>query len=222
MNILYTLLPFSDISEEELALKAKQVIPPNAPPRVIRHPLRRKAYLAGRAAIAILTEQMGLSAWVVADPEFGYLSLKSSGTQSIQAYVNISHTDGIAAAALSEFPVGIDIELKSRDTHRVLHRISTEEERKEADPLILEEIPSGIALWSGKEAFSKALGLGIRFGLSDFRLYLSGTPPFRVATSRQGIFSLESPCIHYECYGSYVIALCSERRAIEEGVRLTI
>jgi phosphopantetheinyl transferase len=220
-QIIYSFFDFSGFSEEDLAIAAKVVQPPGVPARRIGHPGRRKAYYAGRAAVAVLARELNWRVWVVPNPEYGYLTLQPQQGKLPKSFVNISHTDGIAVAVISPVPVGIDVEAVDRSVETVLNRMTTTEELREAGETIAVAngtIPSGVALWSGKEAFSKALGLGIRFGLSELRLHLDGVSPFRASTQRSGIFDLRSPGVYYECHGRYVVAICSDRAVLAKGV----
>lgn len=70
--------------------------------------------------------------------------------------ISFSHTSGFVAMALDRKPVGVDVEVLSRDVSRVADRVFTGEERAVADD---------VTLWCAKEAVYKACG---REGV-DFR-----------------------------------------------------
>ena len=220
-KVIYCVLPFADVSEAALERAANLVRPLASKPRRINHEGRRKAHYAGRAAVGMMARQLGLPVWVVADPEYGYLKLKPQAGQFACPYVNISHTDGVAVAALSPRPIGIDVERLDRDTEMVLERAAVPEELSEAGASVTvdgESVPAGIALWSGKEAFSKALGLGLKFGLTAFRLHLSGSPPFRAATPQKGIFEVQTPAVQYQRWNEYLLSFCTEREVLSRGL----
>lgn len=63
--------------------------------------------------------------------------------------VSFSHTSGFVAMALDRKPVGVDVELLSRDVSRVADRVFAGEERAVADD---------VTLWCAKEAVYKACG----------------------------------------------------------------
>jgi 4'-phosphopantetheinyl transferase EntD len=64
-------------------------------------------------------------------------------------YSSISHNQKIGGFAVSQYPVGFDIEESSRVSEAVIKRISTPEELKKA--------PDFASLWCAKEASFKAL-----------------------------------------------------------------
>src|SRR5205085_1685024 len=105
-------------------------------------------------------------------------------------FVNISHTEKVAAVVLAKSAVGIDVELKTRSAERVMSRVATDREKKWTTQLIpvskTEKLSAPILLWSSKEAFSKALGLGMRFGFKAFEIDLLNGPPYLGKTELTG------------------------------------
>lgn len=91
---------------------------------------------------------------------------KPSLAKRPDVHYNISHADGIAAAAVSEFECGVDCERVRAYDPRVMERVCTKTERalicaapeNERDLLFFR-------LWTLKEAYVKALGRGLSFPL---------------------------------------------------------
>lgn len=90
------------------------------------------------------------------------LQKESSGRPifcGIDAFVSITHTAGMAAAAVSALPLGIDIERRSRVSPRAAERMFSLQEKcwmqqtDLADPFAL--------LWTLREAYAKWTGLGL-------------------------------------------------------------
>lgn len=79
---------------------------------------------------------------------------------------SLSHSDSFAACALSDHPVGLDLEYRGRISDAVLRRSFSPVEqalvRDAADPDLL-----FTRLWTGKESFVKATGRGILSPLRD-------------------------------------------------------
>lgn len=75
------------------------------------------------------------------------------------AFVSITHTTGMAAAAVSALPLGIDIERSSRVSLHAAERMFSPQEKRWmqqtdlADPFAL--------LWTLREAYAKWTGLGL-------------------------------------------------------------
>lgn len=79
---------------------------------------------------------------------------------------NLSHSGDYVALAVDEQPVGIDIEKPRKDKQKLVRRFFSEEEAK-----ALEEQWSDALftkLWTRKESFIKAVGLGMRMPLEGF------------------------------------------------------
>lgn len=84
---------------------------------------------------------------------------------------NLTHTDGLVAVAVSGVPaVGIDAEAADRSVDlKVADRYFTAEEIAWLESLAPADRPQGfLRLWTLKEAFIKATGLGLSQGLDKF------------------------------------------------------
>ena len=83
-------------------------------------------------------------------------------------HFSLSHSGSFAACALSDAPVGIDLERRVRMRDALLRRSFSPEEqaliREHADPSLL-----FTRLWTGKESCVKATGQGILFPLRDIQ-----------------------------------------------------
>jgi hypothetical protein len=196
----YALLPFDHFSVDELTERARQVVPDGRLRPSGKNQMRYLSYLAGRAAVGLLFRAFGLRFTVVPDPQWGYLTvIDETGVLQKDVFVNISHTVGVAAAALMSKPVGIDVERAERSAQKVMKRMATAKEiAKLPGEVILpggEVVPSGILMWSAKEAVSKATGLGIKFGMKNFQIGLEGSLPFEVQIDVEGPLKLRSPVL---------------------------
>ena len=83
-------------------------------------------------------------------------------------FFSLSHSGGYAACALSDRPVGLDLELRSPVRELLLRRFSPAERdyiRSSADP------PAAFTeLWTRKESYGKATGEGLRAFRQDLDL----------------------------------------------------
>jgi acyl transferase domain-containing protein/phosphopantetheinyl transferase len=87
--------------------------------------------------------------------------------------VSVTHSEGRAAAVVSPFAVGIDLEPVSRPTARILGDFALPEEIVILDQLVAPEQPEAAwptRLWCAKEAAGKALGTGLAGRPRDFEL----------------------------------------------------
>ena len=90
-------------------------------------------------------------------------------------HFNISHADGIAAAIVSEFECGIDCERVRPYRESVLRRCYSKAERRAIEAAVGSEHDFlFFKLWTLKEAYIKALGIGLSFPLRNAEFLLDG------------------------------------------------
>ena len=95
------------------------------------------------------------------DPEKTEITREECGRwTSPNVCFSLSHTQGAVAVAISDSPVGIDIEeIKERDITALSRRALTEREREELDIAPPEErLTRFYEIWCKKEAYFKTLG----------------------------------------------------------------
>lgn len=80
-------------------------------------------------------------------------------------FANLSHTDGVAVAAVSDCPVGVDVQKVRAVSAAVKNRVCAEAERAEiaASP---DPDRAFAEMWTKKESYVKSLGQGIATDLS--------------------------------------------------------
>lgn len=200
-------LPFREGDLDSLRAEAEAVLLPGARIPAGRSPLRTLSFLAGRAAVARLYRHLGFPGRVTPNPRFGYLVVVDArGTPVPDLFVTISHTPGMAVAAASHRSVGIDVEAADRSVLRALGRVASPEELAEARAARGE-----VALWSAKEAVSKATGLGIKFGMHAFRVRFAAPAPHPVELGVHGPLPLVEPTVQVRREGPWVVSICAER-----------
>ena len=87
--------------------------------------------------------------------------------ENSHTHFNISHTDGWIACAIADFEIGLDIQKQDVFDKRVAERYFCPDEleylNSSADPE-----SAFYELWTKKESYVKALGTGLKQGLSTF------------------------------------------------------
>ncbi|MEW2620563.1 4'-phosphopantetheinyl transferase superfamily protein [Streptomyces sp. NPDC048106] len=143
----------------------------------LTHPQVRGRFAASRVLL-----RFAAAAALGVRPESVEIGYGLTGRPQLRGYdgvhLSLSHTDGLLLVGLAtDGPIGVDAEPDERilygpglDRHLCT---PYERERIEALPLA-ERNPAVLRLWTLKEAYSKALGLGLRFRFTDF-----GFPPDR-------------------------------------------
>ncbi|WP_324785327.1 4'-phosphopantetheinyl transferase family protein [Streptomyces sp. H51] len=137
----------------------------------LTHPQVRGRFAASRVLL-----KFAAAAALRVPPESVEIGYGLTGRPFLRGYdgvrVSLSHTDGLLLVGLAaDGAIGVDAE----PAERVLYgpglgrHLCTpyELERVEALPLV-ERNPAVLRLWTLKEAYSKALGLGLRFRFTDF------------------------------------------------------
>lgn len=210
------LFDFANESLESLEIMAKEISSEGALQAKKTNVSTYRSFLGGRAALNHLLQRNKLGLQVLPHPEFGFLQLTSkSGEISKNWFCNLSHTESFAVAAISSSPVGVDIEKKDRPVQKVLSRIVNESELKEFDASDFQMkkclTDPHLLLWTGKEAFSKAFGLGIRRGLKDFYIDWKNEQPLSGTTPFTGPLFLKNPAISFSFQKSFLVSVCFER-----------
>lgn len=209
---------FRDYEESELERLARPVIARGRERKLGQSESRRRSYFAGRVAVAAALRAVGFAdAQIAPDPEFGFLTVVG---KEKEVFVNLSHSGDFAVAAVGPAPIGIDVERGDRVVERALRRVAVESEWAliRRYPTLLGDggsIASDLALWCGKEACSKAVGLGIKFGMQAFEIAFSTAPPLEVAIHLSGPLELAQPGLRYAWVQGHVIAICTEMTLLQ-------
>jgi len=109
-------------------------------------------------------------------------------------YYNISHTRNAIVIAVSEFPVGVDIEKVKESDLKIANRFFTENEREYLKKNALDINRLFYEIWTKKEAYIKYTGKGLVMPLKSFDVldaYISSH-----------IYTIEKD--------DYIISVCSE------------
>lgn len=139
-------------------------------------PKHQHRYLTTRAIIKdILNQYLSLKpshTWVFAENEYG----KPFLAEHPNVYFNWSHSgdDGLFMISWDE-PVGIDIEHQQKVEYLAIAKILySKEEQAFLTHLSPDELPYHFFhIWSQKEAFIKAIGMGLSFPTKEFTAILN-------------------------------------------------
>lgn len=180
-----------------------------------RKPLENPAsieFYAGRAALKLLLDKIGVHAFIEPDLEFGFLKLVCRN-KKLKLFANISHTKGMAVAAIYHNPIGIDVEHISRSAERVVSRIASRDElmklRKYLFKIKKSLVSPELTLWCAKEAYLKALGIGMRRDPKLFELTWS-FGRLSAKTSVHTPFQLTKPQFKFHVHENYLFSICSD------------
>lgn len=132
-------------------------------------------------------------------------------------HFNLSHSHQMALiAVVSDGCVGIDIERvhSDFDHQRIAEQFFSPEEQNQLRSLDAAERPLAFFMcWTRKEAYIKALGMGLSLPLDQFDVSLRPDQPARILAARNGLPGAEEwRLYHLEPAGNYTAALCLPRR----------
>jgi len=109
-------------------------------------------------------------------------------------YFNVSHAKDQLLIAVAKVPVGVDVEwVRPRlEGEKIAKRFFHPAEYVELQALPSQQRQEGFyALWCAKEAFVKALGSGIAYGLDRFQIANAAVNPGLVWTADKHVFIKE-------------------------------
>lgn len=147
-----------------------------------------------------------------------------SGHEEI--YISISHSGGLAACAVADSPVGVDLEERKErpGQARILRKFHVgEREWLEVQPE-KEQTEAFYDLWVRKESFLKAAGEGLRLRLDSF--CTAGSRPGERQNLYDGRAALVAQTLYPETYyirqyaldgGEYSLAACSQEKDFAGG-----
>ena len=172
-----------------------------------------KKFIFNRGATRLIlgqTLKLNPSELVFHYGKFGKPMLKHSTLQ-----FNLSHSDSLALLAISlAAPVGIDIERNKKEepSWDLVRSVLTEIEARRYQKLLPEERPNSfLKVFTRKEAYLKALGLGLSVSLRDF---YSGFEPgeLEICAPQEEKFCLHNLALGRDYIGA--LALRSKERFI--------
>lgn len=145
--------------------------------------LARKRILTGNFLQQVLSKEMGVPATAIrltygpqGKPELDYAAM---GVENRLQYIhfNMSHSGDYVVIAVSDHPVGIDIEHKMRNYEAVARRCFCEAEYRDIMGLSAEEQPHRfLEIWTMKEAYIKWKGEGMKIPFRSFDVCRKDSP----------------------------------------------
>lgn len=169
MQIAQTNATLSQISHGDTAWLTQEEL---ARYQAISQSLRKKQFLAGHYLVRKIASGIFKNKfynWTYFQDDEGLRRLKYSDNSSPALYVSISHSGEYIAAAVSQTPVGIDIENfgKQRDFMAIANHVFSETEIEHLKSCSAEELkPNFYLYWTLKECVAKQYGHGLKFETS--------------------------------------------------------
>ena len=124
-------------------------------------------------------------------------------------HFNVSHSEGYLAIAISEYPVGVDIQAPKNIREGMYKKVV---QPKEAELIGEERQKDFLRLWTLKESFVKAEGKGLRISMKDYYFQRENERYFVIYGGQRmpWTFNIEETLVK-----DYFISVCG----MEESVR---
>jgi len=136
------------------------------------------------------------------DEQDAQISVYENGKPHIDGIeFNLSHSNNKVMCAVSDFPVGCDVELIKEIDFRIAERFFASKEIEQIDG----SIDTFFRLWTLKESFMKVTGLGMSLPLNQFSINLG-----EEITVSQELNSYEYKFYEYNFDDGYKYACCIE------------
>lgn len=116
-------------------------------------------------------------------------------------FLSVSHSGELAICAISDFPIGVDIEKKRVFSGKIEKYLLNKEDYISKEFGLL-------GLWTVKEAFLKLTGDGIRFPMNKVKVFPDSTVSNEEITAQS---------ISLHCEDEYLLSLCSLDMALAKG-----
>lgn len=172
----------------------------------------RKQSLGAGLLLGYILKQYGLL-----DKEIKY---GSNGKPKIEGICfNLSHSKNMVVCAVSNKPVGCDIEKIAAAPQKVADRFFSENEIKYLSQFSGEEKNREFyRLWTMKESYMKMTGEGMRLPLNQFELYFEESVQISRDGSLQNCFIMEYE-LPQNAIPQYKLSVCAEEDEFSESVQ---
>lgn len=121
-----------------------------------------------------------------------------------KVYFSLSHSGDYVAVALDTYPIGIDIEEIKPHKENIEQKFFTEHERNLIDTDEDGKEAGFFKIWTLKEAFLKAVGEGLRFGIEEVNVEVVNIAERRYKFNISGFYGM-----NIFAPSDYAMSICS-------------
>lgn len=186
---------------------------------------RKKSYWAARYAASFLMQQVGIVSKISHDKSFGFpLFLNAKGEIDASNLISLAHTGDLAAVAISQSPIGIDVEKIDRNAKNVIERVLSSAEKKtyagfpEKIKIQGKLIEKSLLFWVMKEAIAKATGLGMTKGLEVFEVGKPDENFYPISIKTATPLNIKNPICFPFIVDNYLFSICAEKELLLRSV----
>lgn len=137
-------------------------------------------------------------------------------------HFNVSHSRNLVVCAVSDIPVGCDVERIKQAPLHLEKKYFHPEEISFRDELSPDDSPDKafFRLWCAKESYLKMTGEGLSFGLKNIKVCLTTNKLNRSLVFREGNILTDLPKeIFLPDYENYVIFVCTNNRDFDPIIK---
>lgn len=162
MELKYMFLNDIDESEVEKFISAA---PKNLQDRINRY--RQKSDRLRSAIGYMLVENLYCEAFsTIKCPPILFTQKGKPYFENNPFFFSISHSNNLVVCAISDYEIGIDVEMINSFNPKLINRICSPDEKQ----YISDSTENFYKVWTAKEAYSKLIGLGISMGLKNIKV----------------------------------------------------
>jgi len=146
---------------------------------------------------------------------------ESNGKPFLKSYknicYNISHSKNMVACAISNSPVGVDLEEIQSFLPSILRRTLTSEEKSFLEQMSVDDASQQewfFRFWTLKESYIKHSGIGLAKPLTDFSFTFDlEKNPYGISCSEDGVYFSQ-----YKLQEDYILSLCTSVPVTEVSI----
>ena len=180
---------------ESFYAEALKILPPERVEKALRYRFEKDRRLSLAAGMLIREATGGKE-----------IKLEADGKPYAEGgpFFNVSHSGSMVICAAGTCPVGCDIEEVKKDTEKIAKRFFTREEQEYIEESGNRE-EAFAEIWTLKESFMKAVGLGLSLPMTEFSILMGN--PVKVIHS---VNNKKYSCARVERFLPYRCAVCAE------------
>lgn len=133
----------------------------------IKHPKEKLLSLGARLLLNYAMKHENINSYSIIYGEHGKPYLEDN-----PVYFNISHSENMVILTVSDSEIGCDIEYIGSNVNNIAGKYFTDEENEYIDSSS-DKVKAFFGIWTLKESFMKATGLGFSAGISSFSVSVS-------------------------------------------------
>lgn len=212
----------SDCSEEQSLVLYKTLLPDRKDKvdRLKNIDMKKKQILTSAFLQYVLSACLNIP---IKDIRFNYNSYGKPSIDMSDIYFNMSHSGSYVIVAISDHPVGVDVERRRNDRIGVAKRCFCKEEYEyitgggDKD----EVLDRFLLYWTMKEAYVKYIGMGLAVPLNSFKIIYDNEDCYRIDAGDEpynGVYEIKKDVLltSFRLDLEYRFSICCKRGCLND------